>query len=73
MCGAAFLTREILQLFCQGCHNDVVLHNVCHLVLQVLLIECNQGIRAGIPNLNEKSIIPVVNNSILKRIPIPYI
>lgn len=47
------LTRQRVQLFGEGSHNDVVLHNVGHLLLQVLLIECDQGIRAGIPNLKK--------------------
>lgn len=40
----AVLTRQTVQLFSECSHNDVVLHNVGHLVLQVLLIECDQGI-----------------------------
>ena len=56
----ALLTGEAVQLPGERGHNDVVLHDVCHLVLQVLLIESNQGIRAGIPNLNERPIIPAV-------------
>lgn len=48
------LTRQCVQLFGEGSHNDVVLHNVCHLLLQVLLVERDQGIRAGIPNLKER-------------------
>ena len=56
----AFLTGEAVQLPGESGHNDVVLHDVCHLILQVVLIESNQGIRAGIPNLNERPIIPAV-------------
>lgn len=48
------LTRQRVQLFGEGSHNDVVLHNVRHLLLQVLFIECDQGIRAGIPNLEKR-------------------
>lgn len=64
------LTGQAVQLFGERSHNDVVLHDVCHLVLQVLLIECDQGIRAGIPNLNERLIMPAVYKSILKCIPL---
>ena len=64
------LTGQAVQLFGDCSHNDVVLHDVCHLVLQVLLIECDQGIRAGIPNLNERLITPAVYESILKCIPL---
>lgn len=48
------LTRERVQLFGEGSHNDVVLHDVRHLLLQVVLIEGDQGIRAGIPNLKKR-------------------
>ena len=54
------LTRQAVQLFSERSHNDVILHDVRHLVLQVLLIERDQGIRAGIPNLNERPIMPAV-------------
>lgn len=48
------LTRQRVQLFGEGSHNDVVLHDVRHLLLEVLLVECDQGIRAGIPNLEKR-------------------
>lgn len=48
------LTRQRIQLFGEGSHNNVVLYNVRHLLLQVLLIKCDQGIRAGIPNLKKR-------------------
>lgn len=54
------LTRQAVQLLGERSHNDVILHDVRHLVLQVLLIERDQGIRAGIPNLNERPIMPAV-------------
>lgn len=38
------LTGQTVQLFGERSHDDVVLHDVRHLVLQVLLIECDQGI-----------------------------
>lgn len=60
------LTGQSVHLFGDGRHNDVILHNVRHLVKQVLLIECDQGIRAGIPNLNERLIMPTVYKSVLK-------
>lgn len=66
----AVLTGQTVQLFSERSHNDVVLHNVRHLVLQVLLIESDQGIRAGVPNLNERLIMPAVYKSILKIIPL---
>lgn len=69
----AVLTGQPVQLFSERGHNDVVLHDVRHLVLQVLLIESDQGIGAGIPNLNERPIMPAVYKSILKCIPFPYI
>ena len=69
----AVLTRQSVQLLGDCSHNDVILHNVCHLVLQVLLIKCDQGIRAGIPNLNERLIMPAVDKSMLKCIPFTYI
>lgn len=69
----AVLTGQTVQLLSECCHDDVILHDVCHLVLQVLLIECDQGIRAGIPNLNERPIMPAVYKSILKCIPSTYI
>lgn len=40
----AVLTGQTVQLFGEGSNNDVVLYNVSHLVLQVLLIERDQGI-----------------------------
>lgn len=69
----AVLTRQNVQLFSECSHNDVVLYNVCHLVLQVLLIERDQGIGAGIPNLNETPIMLVVYEPILKCIPFTFI
>lgn len=48
------LTRQRVQLLGEGSHNDVVLHDVRHLLLQVLLVEGDQGIRAGIPNLEKR-------------------
>lgn len=69
----AVLTGQTVQLFSECSHNDVILHDVRHLVLQVLLIESDQGIRAGIPNLNERPIMTAVYKSILKCIPSPYI
>lgn len=38
------VTRESVQLFGEGGHDDVVLNDVRHLVLQILLIKCNQSI-----------------------------
>ena len=38
------LTGQAVQLFSERSHNDVVLHDVGHLVLKVFLIECDQGI-----------------------------
>lgn len=64
----AVLTRQTVQLLSACCHDDVILHDVCHLVLQVLLIECDQGIRAGIPNLNKRLIMPAVYKSVLECI-----
>lgn len=49
------VTRESLQLFGEGGHNDVVLNDVRHLVLQILLIKCNQGIWTSIPNLKRRT------------------
>lgn len=60
------LTRQSVQLFGDRGHNDVILHNVRHLFKQVLLIECDQGIWAGIPNLNERLIMAAVYKSMLK-------
>lgn len=60
----AVLTGQTVQLFSECCHDDVILHNVRHLVLHVLLIECDQGIRAGIPNLNTTLVMPVVHKSL---------
>lgn len=51
----ASVTRESLQLFGEGSHNDVVLNDVRHLVLQILLIKCNQGIWTSIPNLKQRT------------------
>lgn len=62
------LTGQTIQLFSERSHDHIILHDVCHLVLQVLLIECDQGIRAGIPNLNERLIISAVYKSMLKCI-----
>lgn len=67
------LTGQSVQLFGDRGHNDVILHDVCHLVKQVLLIERDQGIRAGIPNLNESLIMAAVYKSMLLEIPFPYI
>lgn len=67
------LTRQTVQLSSERGHDQVVLHDVRHLVLHVLLIECDQGIWAGIPNLNERLITPAVYKSILKRISVSYI
>ena len=64
------LTGQTAQLFGECSHNDVVLHDVRHLVLHVVLIESDQGIGAGIPNLNERPITPAVYKSILKCIPL---
>lgn len=61
----AALTRQTVQLFSERSHNDVILHDVRHLVLQVVLIERDQGVWARIPNLNERPITPVVFKSIL--------
>lgn len=38
------LTRQTVQLSSERGHDQVVLHDVRHLVLHVLLIECDQGI-----------------------------
>lgn len=56
----AALTGQVVQLFSECSHNDVVLHNVCHLVLHVLLVEGDQDIGAGIPNLNGRLIVTAV-------------
>lgn len=48
------VTRESVQLFGEGGHNDVVLNDVRHLVLQILLIKCNQSIWTSIPNLKQR-------------------
>lgn len=49
------VTRESLQLFGEGGHNDIVLNDVRHLILQILLIKCNQGIWTSIPNLKQRT------------------
>ncbi len=63
------LTGQTFQLFRECSNDDVVLNDVRHLVLQVLLIECDQGIRASIPNLNDRPITLAVNKSFLKCFP----
>lgn len=67
------LTRKSIKLSGDRNHHDVILHDVRHFILQVLLIECDQGIWAGIPNLNERPIMPAVYESMPKCIPYPYI
>ena len=62
------LTGQTIQLFSERRHDHIILHDVCHFVLQVVLIERDQGIGAGIPNLNERLIIPAVCQSMLKCI-----
>lgn len=47
-------TGERVQLPGQRGHHHVVLHDVGHLVLEVLLVERDQGVGAGVPNLKEK-------------------
>jgi len=54
------LTGQAVQLLSERGHNDVVLHDVRHLVLMVLLIKCDQDIGAGVPNLNERHVTPAV-------------
>lgn len=61
------LTRQRVQLFGEGSHNDVVLHNVRHLLLQVLLVECDQGIGAGVPNLKQRfSLATIPSRALVK-------
>lgn len=64
------LTGQSVQLLGERGHHHVVLHDVRHLLLQVLLIESNQGIGAGVPNLNDRAIIPAVCKAVLKCIPL---
>lgn len=65
----AGLTRQAVQLLSECGHHKVILHDVRHLVQQVVLIECDQGIGAGVPNLNERPITAAVHKPVLKRIP----
>lgn len=54
-------TGERVQLSGQRGHHHVVLHDVGHLVLKVLLVERDQGVGAGIPNLKVKLVMPAVS------------
>lgn len=53
----AVLTGQTVQLFGECSHHDVILHDVCHLILEVLFIEGDQGIGAGVPHLNKRLVM----------------